>query len=78
MNIQVLIDQAKSYEEQLPEVTAVTFPKCEKIAGWIDHTLLKPQATIKQITRLCQETREYQFASVAVNPIFTPQAAIEL
>jgi len=78
MNIQVLIDQAKSYEEQLPEVTAVTIPNNEKIAGFIDHTLLKPQATMNEIKQVCQEAREYHFASVAVNPIFTPQAVIEL
>ena len=34
----------------------------------IDHTLLKPDATIEQITALCAEARQYQFASVCVNP----------
>lgn len=38
------------------------------IAPYIDHTLLKPEATLSQIRRLCQEANEYQFASVCVNP----------
>lgn len=38
------------------------------IAPYIDHTLLKPDATLKQIERLCTEAMEYGFASVCVNP----------
>ena len=34
---------------------------------FIDHTLLKPEATVEQITKLCMEAREYKFASVCVN-----------
>lgn len=37
-------------------------------ASYIDHTLLKPEATREQITQLCKEAREYHFASVCVNP----------
>lgn len=40
----------------------------ENIASYIDHTLLKPEATQAQIMQLCAEAREYQFASVCVNP----------
>ena len=32
--------------------------------SFIDHTLLKADATVEQITKLCQEAREYRFASV--------------
>jgi deoxyribose-phosphate aldolase len=38
------------------------------IARYIDHTLLKPDATQGQIEQLCHEAREYHFASVCVNP----------
>lgn len=38
------------------------------IAGKIDHTLLKPDATPQEITELCEEARNYSFASVCVNP----------
>lgn len=38
------------------------------LAQMIDHTLLKPDATIAEIIKLCDEAREYNFASVCVNP----------
>jgi len=41
-----------------------------ELARIIDHTLLKPDATIHDITRLCAEGREYGFASVCVNSAF--------
>ena len=34
----------------------------------IDHTLLAPDATREQIRKLCQEAKQYHFASVCVNP----------
>lgn len=38
------------------------------IAKTIDHTLLRPDATRVQILKLCEEAKEYGFASVCVNP----------
>ncbi len=38
------------------------------LAGLIDHTLLKPEATPDQITSLCQESLRYRFAGACVNP----------
>lgn len=38
------------------------------IARYIDHTILKPEATINQIKKLCQEALAYNFASVCINP----------
>ncbi len=43
-------------------------PSNRGIAGMIDHTLLKPEATADQIAQLCFEARKYGFASVCVNP----------
>lgn len=40
----------------------------EKIAKFIDHTLLKPEATADEIKKLCEEAREYDFKTVCVNP----------
>lgn len=40
----------------------------ENFAKMIDHTLLKPDATREQIEKLCSEAREYNFASVCINP----------
>lgn len=38
------------------------------LAKHIDHTLLKPEGTEKELIKLCQEAREYNFFSVCVNP----------
>lgn len=38
------------------------------IAQFIDHTLLKPDATESDITKLCEEAKKYHFASCCVNP----------
>ncbi|MFJ9496661.1 deoxyribose-phosphate aldolase [Brevibacillus centrosporus] len=45
------------------------------IASYIDHTLLKPEATEEQVMKLCVEAREYGFASVCINPSFVELAA---
>lgn len=45
------------------------------IPSMIDHTLLKPDATPEQIAALCEEARDYGFASVCVNPVYVPLAA---
>ncbi len=45
------------------------------LARYIDHTLLKPDATEAQIRQLCAEAIEYGFASVCVNPTWVPLAA---
>ena len=37
-----------------------------KRSKYIDHTLLKPEATQDQIEKLCQEAKQYDFASVCV------------
>ena len=43
----------------------------ETVAGMIDHTNLKATATREDIRRLCDEAKEYHFASVMVNSAFT-------
>jgi deoxyribose-phosphate aldolase len=45
------------------------------LARLIDHTLLKPDATPDAITRLCQEARQFEFATVCVNPIYVRMCA---
>jgi deoxyribose-phosphate aldolase len=47
----------------------------EGVARYIDHTLLKPDATADQIAQLCAEAREHHFASVCVNPCNVRQCA---
>ena len=45
---------------------------------YIDHTLLKADASIAAIKKLCAEAKEYDFASVCVNPGFVKLCAEEL
>ena len=49
-----------------------------ELASYIDHTLLKPEATESQIRALCAEARQWRFASVCVNPRWAATAAEEL
>ena len=42
--------------------------------SYIDHTILKPTATEKDIIDLCEEAKEYNFYSVCVNSCFVPLA----
>ena len=45
----------------------------DAIAGMIDHTLLKPDATPAQVEQLCKEARENKFCAVCVNPFHIDQ-----
>ena len=45
---------------------------------YIDHTLLKQDATSQQIIDLCAEAKQYDFMSVCINPDFVALAAKEL
>ena len=45
------------------------------LSGYIDHTLLKPDATAKDIEQLCREAAEWKFATVCVNPTWVALAA---
>jgi len=46
-----------------------------ELAKFIDHTLLKPTATREQIVKVCEEARQYGFASVCVNSTWIRLAA---
>lgn len=48
------------------------------IASYIDHTALKADTSIDEIMKLCEEAKEYQFASVCVNPIWVKLASEQL
>ena len=60
-----------SASERLTKVEAA-------IAGIIDHTILKPEATRADVQKLCREAREYGFASVCVNPYWVATVRAEL
>ncbi len=48
------------------------------LARYIDHTLLKPDASAADIDTLCDEAAEHHFASVCVNPTWVRRAAARL
>ncbi|TKC18341.1 deoxyribose-phosphate aldolase [Robertmurraya kyonggiensis] len=50
----------------------------QNLAKFIDHTMLKAEATKEQILTLVEEAKEYNFASVCVNPTWVKLAASEL
>lgn len=45
------------------------------LARYIDHTLLKPEATEAQIVQLCEEAQRFHFMAVCVNPIWVKRCA---
>lgn len=45
---------------------------------FIDHTILKPDASLEDIKRICKEAKEYNFMSVCVNPAFIDLCKNEL
>ena len=45
-----------------------------ELAKYIEHTLLKPTATVQQITKLVEEALEYGFLGVCVNPVYVKHA----
>jgi deoxyribose-phosphate aldolase len=71
-----LIRFAEAYENELPpRQDSPVIPPGGAIAAWIDHTLLKPEATAAQIQKLCQEAQAHQFSAVCVNPGYVSLAA---
>lgn len=53
---------------------APTCPPKYELVHWIDHTLLKPDATRQDIEKICTEAREHGFASVCINPTWVALA----
>jgi len=50
----------------------------EALAAVIDHTLLKPEATRRQVENLCAEVIRYRFACAMVNPVWASTAVAAL
>jgi deoxyribose-phosphate aldolase len=50
----------------------------ENMAGYIDHTLLKPEAKREDIIKLCREALQNNFYSVCINPSYVQTAVSEL
>jgi deoxyribose-phosphate aldolase len=59
-------------------LTGAESEAARQVARYIDHTLLKPEATRDEILKLCEEGATYGFASVCINPIWVREAACAL
>lgn len=46
-----------------------------RVADFVDHTLLKAEATAAEVDKLCAEAREHRFAAVCVNPVWVEKCA---
>jgi len=47
----------------------------DNLSKYIDHTILKPEATKEDIKRICEEAKEYKFKAVCINPIYVKYAS---
>ena len=47
----------------------------EEISKRIDHTILKPYASVDDVRRVCEEALRYGFAAVCLNPVYVPIAS---
>jgi deoxyribose-phosphate aldolase len=74
--INEILSLTEQYLQNLPPAPAQTEqPAGAALAAWIDHTALKPETSQAQIEQLCAEARQYQFATVCLNPVYVPLAA---
>ena len=74
-----LLEITQQYQQQLPAMEAPSkMPIKGEIAAWIDHTVLKAEATENQVRTLCEEAKSNHFAAVCINPAYVPLSAILL
>lgn len=66
-----VVDAGASRISSSPGAKAVN----SELASYIDHTLLKAEATREEVIKLCNEARQYVFASVCINPAFVKLAS---
>ena len=59
-------------------VSGLESEAARQVARYIDHTLLKPDATRDEILKICEEGARYGFASVCINPTWVREAACAL
>jgi deoxyribose-phosphate aldolase len=62
------------YSPVVAGMPALPVSDWQSVAKLIEHTLLKPDATRKQVATLCHEAVHYGFHAVMVNPVNVAQA----
>ena len=80
--IQRLSQKTNTQGTNTPDGAPVSSPNpgisAAQLAGYIDHTLLKPEAVVPQFEQLCNEAVRYKFKSVCVNSSWIPFVAKKL
>lgn len=64
VDVRAIVQNGAARVGAAPDIGAVD----HDLARHIDHTLLKADATRDQLAKLCSEARQFQFATVCVNP----------
>lgn len=67
-NVKKILTEFSEFEKT--KKTSELKLSAQDLVGMIDHTLLKPDATLREIKQLCEEAKQYNFASVCVNPSY--------
>lgn len=67
--IETVIAQFKDFQ---PSTVSLDGPSPQELSQFIDHTVLKPDATSADIRRLCEEATTHNFKTVCVNSSWIP------
>jgi len=70
--------QRAAVQQPLPQGPDQPPPSSKQLAQFIDHTLLRPEATDEQLRKVCAEARQYKFKTVCVNSCNVRLVAQEL
>jgi deoxyribose-phosphate aldolase len=66
---------AESADSALASAERPLKPRVRNLAGLIDHTLLRPEATRAEVELACREAAQWGFAVACVHPVWVPLAA---
>ena len=77
-DLDTLVEQVQQRFSAMADQPLANTPPSTAVAHLIDHTLLKADARLEDIRKVCAEARRYGFASVCVNPYWVPVVAAEL
>lgn len=72
------LDEKSKNQGNTQQQSATSRISPAELAGYIDHTLLKPESTEPQFEQLCDEAVQYKFKSVCVNSSWVPFVAKKL
>ena len=75
---QVTEEICSKYGAQTQTPTASDGYTPADMAKYIDHTYLKPEASVNEIRKICDEAKKYHCASVCVNPSYIQYVAQQL